>query len=254
MAKKILVANWKNHPNSLREASRILVSMSRKSRTYKKLHTFVAPPLPYFEIVSERCGTYMSLAVQDLPAVSEDTETGAVSLTMLKSFGVRLAIVGHSERRAKGETAKVVREKIEKFIKSGIPVLLCIGESERDIDGAYFEFIREELKSALDGLRKESLSKIYIAYEPIWAIGRPAAEAMSPLDLAQMTIFIKKVLTDMFGRKQADKVSILYGGSVEESNAEALAQESGVSGFLVGHDSLNPKDFAIIAEHLSKAK
>jgi triosephosphate isomerase (TIM) len=93
------------------------------------------------------------------------------------------------------------------------------------------------------------VKKFIIAYEPVWAIGKRAKDAMQPTDLTQMVIFIRKVLSDIFGREAAESVPLLYGGSVESSNAKEL-METGVSGFLVGHASLDAKSFANIAEAL----
>ena len=121
----------------------------------------------------------------------------------------------------------------------------------RDPDGAYFEFLAEELKLSLEGVRrKDDAHKLIIAYEPIWAIGKKAKDAMQPADLAQMTIFIKKVLTEVFNRQSAERIPILYGGSVEPGNAKSLLAQSGIQGFLVGHASLAPKSFSEIAEAL----
>lgn len=250
MNKPILVGNWKNHPDSLVRANAILAGLSKKPSVYKKLSTFIAPPLPYFESTSKRIKGFAQLASQDIFFAAEGTYTGAVTPGILKAFGVKLSIVGHSERRALGETNEVASDKIKCALRSGITPLLCVGERERDPEGEHFEFIREQLRLSLEGVRrKDDAGKLIIAYEPVWAIGKRAKEAIQPTDLAQMVIFIKKVLTDIFGRESAEEIPILYGGAVEPDNARALL-ETGVSGFLVGHASLDPKSFAEIAHAL----
>src|SRR3990167_1228741 len=102
MAKPILVANWKNHPGSLDEAKILLGQLSRDSKLYKKLALFIAPPFTYFESVSGRLGTFGHLAAQNISSLPLGNYTGQVTIDILKSFGVRLAIIGHSERRRFG--------------------------------------------------------------------------------------------------------------------------------------------------------
>ena len=251
MHKPILVANWKNHPDSLEQAKFILKGLSRKSAIYKKLGTFIAPPHTYFESVSKLSKNFSHLASQDI-SLEQKTCTSLVSVEILKSFGVRLAIIGHSERRALGESDETVSKKIKWVLRAGITPLLCVGEHEHDAEGEHLEFLQEELKNSLASLRRHDLlGKLMIAYEPIWAIGKRAKDAMQPNDLSHMVIFIRKVLSDLFGREVALKTPILYGGSVAPSNAEVL-MSTGISGFLVGHESLDSKNFGEIAESLNK--
>src|SRR3989338_9882226 len=250
MSKLILVANWKNHPSSLEEAKGLLKEMGKKKELYKKLALFIAPPLPYMESVSERAASFSKLAAQDITLVPKGNYTGLVSLDILKSFGARLAILGQSERRAMGETSEEVSQKIKAVLRAGIVPLVCVGENERDKDGDHFEFLRGEIKQSLAGVSKQSTSSLIIAYEPVWVIGKSAKDALLPGDLAQSVIFIKKVLSDIFGRNTADKISIVYGGAGEPTNAGALVKETGVAGFLVGHASLRAKWLEEIANSL----
>lgn len=251
MARPILVANWKNHPSSLSEAGALLRQLSRDSGLYKKLSFFIAPPLPYLGSVSLRSRNFAHLASQGITSLPSGTHTGQVTPDILKSFGLKLAILGHSEERALGETNESVARKVKVAMHSGILSLVCVGELSRDQDGEHFEFLREQIKLSLAGLtRKMDISKLALAYEPVWAIGKSANDAMSPADLSQSVLFIKKVLTDMFGRTTAERIPILYGGSVEPANAAALFLGTGIRGFLVGHASLNAKSFKLVAESL----
>ncbi len=255
MAKPILVANWKNNPKSHREAVDLLAALSRKSLLLKKVSLFVAPPYIYFDTALKKMGKYASLASQDLFFSNDGPHTGSVTPDLLKSFGVKMAIIGHSERRELGETNEVVATKIKTAFISGIVPLLCVGENERDEEGKHLQFIQDQLKFSLEGIRrKEDAEKLVIAYEPVWAIGTRATEAMNPTDLAEMVIFIKKTLTDIFGREAADVIPVLYGGSVDSTNAEPLYKETGIRGFLIGRASLNPKEFCEIAEGLVSSK
>ncbi|MEK7461809.1 MAG: triose-phosphate isomerase [Patescibacteria group bacterium] len=248
MAKSILVANWKNHPGSLAETKTLLAQLARSASIYKKLACFIAPPLTYFGVCSERSRNFAHLASQDISSQPVGTYTGQITTDILKSFGTKLAIIGHSEQRAMGETNESVSQKVKVALRAGIMPLVCIGETFRDQDGEHFEFLRNELQSSLAGLnRKSDISGLVLAYEPVWAIGKHAQDAITPTDLSQSIIFLKKILTDMFGRAIAERVPILYGGSVEPDNAGVLFKETGIKGFLVGHASLNAQSFKTIA-------
>jgi triosephosphate isomerase (TIM) len=250
MAKPILVGNWKNYPASPKEAAELLASLGRKAALLRKLSTFIAPPYVYFEPAAKKAKTFGQLASQDIFFAAEGTHTGSITPEILKAFGVKLAIIGHSERRRLGETSGAVAKKIRGALSSGITPLICVGEETRDDEGNHLEVVREELKASLEGIKKDEAKKLVIAYEPVWAIGKRASEAMGPADLSEMVIFIKKVLTDVFGREAAEAIPVLYGGSVDATNAEAIYRGTGVRGFLLGRASLDAKAFAEIAKIL----
>ncbi|MGB3921668.1 MAG: triose-phosphate isomerase family protein [Minisyncoccia bacterium] len=247
MAKPLLVANWKNYPNSLDEAKSLLGKLSKGKKSFKKVSLFIAPPLPYLESVSLKARNFAGLACQDIAEAPTGTYTGIVTPEILKSLGVKLVILGHSERRALGETDEEVARKAKKVLRAGMVPLICVGEKTRDHEGHHFEFLREEIKASLSGLHSRGL-KFVIAYEPIWAIGTKALGAIEPADLAESVIFIKKILSDLFGRKTADRIPILYGGSVDSANAGKLFAQTGIRGYLVGRASLNAKTFSDIAK------
>lgn len=243
MAKAILVANWKNYPGSLEEARDLLRAMSRKFQLYKKVSLYIAPPLTYLDIVSKNAKNFASLASQDISSQSQGTYTGLVTPDILKSFGTRLSIIGHSEQRSLGETDELVSCKVKVALRAGIIPLICVGETIRDQDGEHFMKLGEQLKFSLAGLKKNDAFKIMIAYEPVWAVGKNAKGAIEPSDLCQSVLFIKKVLTDMFGRAVAERIPVLYGGSVDSANISNIYSETGIKGFLVGRASLNAKNF-----------
>lgn len=247
MSKPILVANWKNYPSSLSLAQKLLKDLSKKKLLYKKVSFFIAPPLPYMESAALKAKSFSQLASQNISVIEGETRTGEVTPEILKSFGVKLAILGHSERRALGETAAELAQKIKVALRAGIAPLVCIGEKARDTDGEHFELLRQELKLILGGLSKKEVGKLALVYEPVWAIGKSSKDAIEPRELSQTVMFMRKVLTDLFGRDAAEKVPILYGGSVEPNNAMELMKDGGVRGFLVGHASLKAKSMEAIA-------
>ncbi len=170
------------------------------------------------------------------------------SAKMLKSAGALFSIIGHSERRAAGEDDKSVRAQLEHALAAGLTPVLCIGEQAREAGGEHFSVIEAQLGSVLKNISKNTLKKLVIAYEPVWAIGKSVDDAMRPGDLEEMVIFIRKALVDLLDRKMALAVPILYGGSVEGANAAALIKEGGVNGFLVGRASARVEDFLAIIE------
>jgi triosephosphate isomerase (TIM) len=251
MAKTILIANWKNRPGSLPEAASLLKELSKKKALYKKANLFIAPPYTYFGEAAKSVKGYASLASQDLFPIEKGSYTGHISPEILKSFGVKLAILGHSERRSLGESSAQVSDKARASLKAGIIPLVCVGEEVRDSEGEHFEFLRDQVKSSLAGLKKSDAEKLVLAYEPVWAIGEKAKGAIDPADLSLTIIFIRKVLTEIFGRAAAEKVLVLYGGSVDPENAKMLMKGSGVRGFLIGRSSLSGKSLEAIALSLT---
>lgn len=252
--KLIIVGNWKNYPNSLDEANTLLSTLSKKSSVYKnsKISTVIAPPLVYLETVSKKARRFATVASQNLFYPKNGTYTGEVTVDVLKSFGVKLSILGHSEQRKLGETSETVSEKVRLALKSTITPLVCVGEEEHDAEGNYFEILRSQIATSLQGVKKSEADKIMIAYEPVWAIGSQSNGAMSPEELTQMVIFIKKVLTELFSRSVADKIPVLYGGSVDAYNAKSLVGKTGARGLLIGRASINAKSFFEIVSSLVK--
>ncbi|HEY0221066.1 MAG TPA: triose-phosphate isomerase family protein [Candidatus Paceibacterota bacterium] len=129
-------------------------------------------------------------------------------------------------------------------------VVVCVGESVRDQSGEYLDVIKKQVTLALKGVERKYLSEVVVAYEPVWAIG--AKEAMNPMSVLETSIFIKKILKDLFG-DYSFSVSVLYGGAVDHINADNLIKEGGVSGFLIGRQSLVSKDFVEIVKIVDKA-
>ncbi len=148
----------------------------------------------------------------------------------------------------------MIRAQLVAASNSGLTAILCIGEDERDQSGAYFSLIEQQINSALKNFPTAETHRLIIAYEPVWAIGKGAAAAMQTYDLREMTIFIKKTLADIFERKAALSVPILYGGSVESTNAGALITDGSVDGFLVGHASAEVDSFVEILKAVRGSK
>ena len=182
------------------------------------------------------------LGAQNVSIEESGAYTGEISAKMLADIGVKYIIIGHSERRAMGETNEIINKKIKIALSAGLLPILCVGEKERDENHEYLNVVDKQIEEGLAGINKNLLSKIVIAYEPIWAIGKNAVREATPAEFFEMKIFIKKVFSDIFGVK-TEIPSILYGGSVDEKNTAGFSVEGQADGFLIGRSSLDPKKF-----------
>jgi len=182
----------------------------------------------------------------------EGAYTGETSPKALVALGARYVILGHSERRALGETDKIIAEKVIGAIRNKLTVILCIGEHERDQHGSHFGEVSEQLRKSLSGFPKSEVKKLIVAYEPIWAIGVKAKRAATPADNREMSILIRRYLAEYFGKKAAFTIPILYGGSADDQNALGFLTEGGADGFLLGRASLDHKKIVAIAQIANK--
>ncbi len=256
MKKPLIVGNWKTYIEKAEDAKKLATAIRRKARLFTHASVVVAPAFTHLSVVGAVCAASpIGLAAQTVAV--DEPHTGAVTARMLKAQKVSTVIVGHSERRRfDAETDAMIAAALDAVQSAGLTALLCVGESERDPGGAHFAVIAEQLETALRPRGVGGATKLVIAYEPVWAIGKRADEAINVTELQEMVIFIRKQLTDLFGRAAAASVPILYGGSVEATNAPELL-ESGVAGFLVGRASTKAESFTeliIACKKIAKTK
>jgi triosephosphate isomerase len=245
--KRIVAGNWKMFVASREDARALALALRKKLRGASGVDVYVAPPAPFlFEVANILESSPIRVGAQALSQWEGGAHTGEASAAMLKNAGALFSIVGHSERREGGESETVVRAELERAVAAGLAPILCVGERSRGEGGEQFSAIEEQLASALKNIPKNTLKKLIIAYEPVWAIGKGAQDAMKPADLEEMVIFIRKVLADLLDRTEALRIPVLYGGSVEAQNASALIKEGGVNGFLVGRASTSLDSFLAI--------
>jgi len=247
--KKLVVGNWKMNPQSIEEAKKIALSVKRMMRGVKNTTVVLCPPFVYLSPISSLVSGQLSLGAQNANYEPLGSFTGEVSFTELSQFGVKYVIVGHSERRnpptGGGESDEVINKKVRAVIGGGMTAIVCVGESMRDSSGDFYNFIKQQITSALKDVPKKQLDQVVIAYEPVWAVGGP--EPVSPGELHEMSIFIKKVLKDLFG-VFSEGVRIIYGGDADNVNADVLVRDGNVAGLLVGRESLRAKDFIEIVK------
>jgi len=243
--KTLVVANWKMYLTSLKDAESLVSEVKKIMKHKKKVEVVLCPAAPHLVDVAyeiKRIKT-ISLGSQDMSWQEKGAQTGQISPLMLQDVGATYAILGHSEVRALGETDEMVNKKVRTALAQKITPIVCIGEQERDENGFYLGFIQKQVEAALAGVSKKDYQSVIFAYEPIWAIGKSAAQAVTPHNLHEMSLYIKKVISDLSSKIIGMNVKVLYGGSVEGENAGALLSDGGVDGFLVGHASVEPKEF-----------
>lgn len=239
--KKLLIANWKMKPVTAAEAVKLAKASDVKG-------IFIAPPFPFLSLVKNVLKK-ATLGAQDI--FQENPKkggayTGAVSAGMIKSLGAKFAIIGHSERRAEGETDVMVNKKIRIALDAGLTPVLCVGESEAVRERGIAEakaFVTLQLAKDLSAIQPKS-KKIIIAYEPIWAIGTGNND--TPENAGDMARHIKNLIAISYKLK----AKVLYGGSVNAKNITAFAREKEIDGFLVGGASADAKEWKAIIKLL----
>ena len=244
----LIAGNWKM--NGLKKDVRSLAG-GLASRV-KKLNnpTFemlVCPPAPLVGLVSEVVkGSGIAVGGQDCHDRESGAHTGDISAALLKSMGCKYVIVGHSERRTDhAETDKVVKAKAETALVAGLKVIVCIGETLKERKaGQTLNVNRKQLRGSLSA--DATAANTVIAYEPVWAIG--TGEVATPEQAQEVHAAIRNVLKSKLGAGQADKMRILYGGSMRPDNAAELLAQPDIDGGLIGGASLTVGDFWGIAQ------
>lgn len=249
--KLLIVGNWKMYVSTMADAQVIARSISNRLKKYTNHTVVLCPAFLHIPLLSKGKRGPLLWGAQNVSAFDEGARTGEVGAGELADVGVSHVIVGHSERRALGETDADIARKVARARSYGIIPIVCIGESVRDTHGEYLRFIRDQLLGSLKGIPKKDLKHVVVAYEPVWAIGKKDTEAITPRDLHEMVIYIRKVLSDAFGVKEAQDVRVIYGGSVTSNNALSIVHEGEVSGLLIGRDSVKPDNLLAIVSLLS---
>lgn len=247
MARKILAAgNWKM--NMTPSEAKVLIGELVEKCKDAKNDVLVCPPLVDLAVVLEAAkGTNIKVGAQNFYFEEKGAYTGEVSAAMLCDMGVEYVIIGHSERREYFcETDEIINKKVTKALEKGLIPVLCCGESlQQREDNVTFDFIRTQIKIALRGVSKEDMTKIVIAYEPIWAIG--TGKVATSEQANEVCADIRSCIASVYDQETADNTTILYGGSVNKACAAELFAMSDIDGGLVGGASLKSEDFSIIA-------
>lgn len=262
--RKLIIANWKMNPRTSRDALRLAGEVERGIKNIRNIEVVLAPPFIYLPFFSNVTGfkfyaSKFKLGAQDVfwerPPAGGGAYTGEISANQLKALDVRLVIVGHSERRALGETNEIINKKLKAVLNVGMRAVLCVGEAEKQKEVAFPKIIRDELHEGLARIKKSLFRNLIIAYEPIWAISTMArGRADDSKNVYEITTIIRRELYRMVGKRIASKIPVLYGGSVDDKNARAFAKDGAIDGLLVGGASLNAKKFIKLLKEVDKIK
>jgi len=244
--RKIAAGNWKLNL-SFEEGMQLCRSIANENIP-AGVEVILAAPFPYLKSLRD-----MSVPIQNLHIAAQNCSehekgafTGEVSAAMLQSIQITHTLIGHSERREYfGDTAEVLESKLNQaFANSLLPIYCCGEPLEIRKQGNHVSYVEDQLKNTIFKLDKDQFTKLVLAYEPIWAIG--TGETASPAQAQEMHKHIRTLLKDKYGNAIADKISILYGGSVKPANAKELFSKKDVDGGLVGGASLKAKSFKAI--------
>lgn len=245
MRKQVIAGNWKMNKD-LSEAKELISSIveALKGKNLTR-EVIVCPPFTNLQEASGLIkGSQIKLGAQNLYFEESGAFTGEISASMLKSAGCEYVIIGHSERRGIfGESNELINKKMHKALSSGLKPILCVGESlEQRESGVMQKVIEEEIRTAFEGVSKEELKNVIVAYEPIWAIG--TGKTATPEQAQEVHAFIREVVASIYGKDLAEELVIQYGGSVKPSNAALLLSKEDIDGALVGGACLTAKDFS----------
>lgn len=252
MRTQIIAGNWKLN-KTIGEALDLAKSLHQELQQCdeaKKFEVVIAPPYTAINKVAEFLKE-SSIKVSSQNMFWEETGafTGEISALMVKDAGAKYAIIGHSERRQFfHETDETVNKKIKAALKHGLIPIFCVGETleEREANKVG-EVIGTQLLGGLVGITADEVTKVVIAYEPVWAIG--TGKTASPEQAEEVHLMIRQMLTKQFRQENADVISLLYGGSVKASNSKELLSQPNIDGALVGGASLKVEDFVGIIKN-----
>ena len=248
MRQKVIAGNWKMnmHPG---EAIEFITNLTPLVKDTKNEVILCVPYIDLFYSILTAQGTNIKIGAQNMHYEESGAYTGEISGKMLKAINVEYVIIGHSERRKYfNETDEIVNKKVKSAFKYGLKPIVCVGETlEQKEEGKAEEVIQKQVDDVLEGLTNEQVENLIIAYEPIWAIG--TGKAATSEDANNGAKQIRNEIAKTYGQETASKVIILYGGSVNETNAKELFEMSDIDGGLVGKASLNPEEFSKITNY-----
>ena len=251
LRKAVIAGNWKmNKPPA--EAKELISAIAP---LVKDATVDVVACTPFVDLSAAQeaaAGTNIQIGAENCHWAKSGAFTGEVSAEMLAAMGVKIVIIGHSERRQYfGETDVTVHDRTRAALDAGLTVILCVGETlEQREQGITNELCAMQTKIALGGVSEEELKRIIIAYEPVWAIG--TGKTATAEQANEVCAAIRQTIKAVYSEAAGDGITIQYGGSMNAGNAAELLSQPDVDGGLIGGASLKPQDFATIVEAATK--
>lgn len=244
MRRKVVAGNWKMNKTP-KETVTLLEALKEKADTNECDVVFCVPAIDIYPAMNLLRYTNIKLGAQNMFYEDSGAYTGEISPTMLTDAGVKYVIIGHSERRAYfSETDEIVNKKVKKAFESGLTPIICVGETlEQRESNITIDFVRIQIKKAFENISKEDAVNSIIAYEPIWAIG--TGKTATSAQAEEVCAAIRSCIKEIYDSQTGEEIRILYGGSVNSSNAKELFSMPDIDGGLVGGASLKP-DFDTI--------
>jgi triosephosphate isomerase (TIM) len=246
MRRPVIAGNWKMYKTQA-EARAFVAALKPLVAGSNHCDVILAPPFTALAAAAEAVrGTAILVAAQNAYWEAEGAFTGEISMRMLAETGCHAVILGHSERRQYfGETDATVNRKLKAALKAGLLPIVCVGENLEEREAAQTETVlRGQFSGSLAALTGEELSRILLAYEPVWAIG--TGRTATPEIAAATHRFLRQLAAEQFTPERAAGLRILYGGSVKPENIRGLMAQVDIDGALVGGASLDPQSFASI--------
>lgn len=245
MRKPIIAGNWKMF-KTRDEAINFILQVNNRVPSIDQVDSVICAQFTVLRCLVKRQLENLRIGAQNMHFADEGAYTGEVSGLMLKSIGVSYVIIGHSERRAMfNETDEAINKKLHKAFEVELTPILCVGESLEEREGGLTEKKLEgQLVKDLEGLTKEQVANMVIAYEPIWAIGTGKTATSQVAD--ETCGFVRSVVAKLYDQATADAIRIQYGGSVKTSNIDELMSMPNIDGALVGGASLKADDFVTL--------
>jgi len=251
MRRKLLLGNWKMN-KTVTEAKEFALEAKDLGKTAKANKIDMGVCVPYVDLAPVKKILKNSLIVgaENCNELDHGAYTGEISIPMLLDLGISWCIIGHSERRTYyAETSEHCNKKILSLLKNNMIPVYCCGESEAIFEeGKTKEFVKDQIITGFKDVNEDDASKVVIAYEPIWSIG--TGKNASTEIAEDICKFIRDIIKDLYGRKVANKIRILYGGSVKPNNIKAYLSQEDVDGALVGGASLDVKSYTELLTNL----
>ncbi|MGH7237210.1 MAG: triose-phosphate isomerase [Candidatus Saccharimonadales bacterium] len=255
MRKTIIAGNWKMHLN-VQQSSLLVHRLSENIKLQRNIEVILAPSLLALQPLSLQIDRRVfGLAAQNAYYKDEGAYTGEISFAMLRGLA-KYVIIGHSERRIYfHENLETIRDKVAAAVRNEIAPILCVGETKHErSSGETKRVLHDQIISALSNLISQEIDNVVIAYEPIWAISSFGGELAKPPEVARELAYIRRQIAELYGQTVAEKLRILYGGSVDDQTAGSYLELPGCDGALVGAASLNWAKFSGIVSTAEKLR